>query len=133
MTRTATAERWCSQHKQPRSECRPVDRHTQPLRTRDDLIAAVAARGEDIGLNSTNDALEMALEAWLRLPVAEIAEQALADRRIRRLPAGLRRAAKAPAPPPEPPGPAPATAVFQAPGSAPVVTAAVPDRKKRQR
>ena len=76
-------ESWCSQHRQYRSQCRPSDRHTQSLRTRDDLIAAVAARGGDIGLSSVNDALEMALEAWLRLPVGEIAEQALADRRIR--------------------------------------------------
>lgn len=82
-------ESWCSQHRQYRSQCRPGDRHTQPLRTRDDLIDAVAARGGDIGLPSVNDALEMALEAWLRLPVHEIAEQALADRRIKRLPEGL--------------------------------------------
>jgi len=88
MTRTANGERYCSQHRQPRSECRPDDRHTQPLRTRDNLIAAVAARGGDIGLHSVNDAMEMALEAWLRLPLAQVAEQALADRRIRHLPPG---------------------------------------------
>ena len=88
MTRAA-GERYCSQHHQPRSECRPEDRHTQPLRCGDGLMAAVAAKGDAIGLSTVNDALEMALEAWVQAPLRPAAEQALADRRIRRLPPEL--------------------------------------------
>ena len=97
MTRTATGPRQCSQHHQLRSECRPEDRHTQPLRCSDALMAAVAAKAEAAGLTAVNDALEMALEAWVRAPLQAVAEQALADRRIRRLPAGLNAAAGKPA------------------------------------
>lgn len=99
---TANGERYCSQHHQPRSQCRPGDRHVQTLRARDDLIAAVAARVEAVGLPSMNDGLEMALEAWVRAPLQKVAEQALADRRIR-----------------------PGSAVFREPGGEPVIAAAV--------
>lgn len=84
---TANGERYCSQHHQPRSQCRPGDRHVQTLRARDDLLAAVAARVEAVGLPSMNDGLEMALEAWVRVPLQRVAKQALADRRIRPRPA----------------------------------------------
>jgi hypothetical protein len=80
---TANGERYCSQHHQPRSQCRPGDRHVQTLRARDDLMAAVAARVEAVGLPTMNDGLEMALEAWVRAPLQKVAKQALADRRIR--------------------------------------------------
>jgi hypothetical protein len=92
MTETRTDDRMCSQHRQPRSECRPDDRHTQPLRCGDGLMAAVRAKAEAIGLTTTNDALELALQAWLRAPLREVAEQALAERRIKRLPDGLETA-----------------------------------------
>ena len=89
MAETESAGRYCSQHHQPRSECRPDDRHTQPLRCSDALMSAVAAKGDAIGLSSVNDALEMALEAWVQAPLQEAAEQALADKRIRRMPPGM--------------------------------------------
>ena len=79
----ANGERYCSQHHQPRSQCRPSDRHVFTGRASDDLMAAVAARVEALGLPSVNDGLEMALEAWVLAPLETVAKQALADRRIR--------------------------------------------------
>jgi hypothetical protein len=129
MTAVQTGERWCSQHHGPRSQCRPADRHVQSMRASDELMAKVEAVAEAVGLQSKNDGLEMALEAWVRLPLREIAGEALASGRIRRLPRGLdtprtvpartvtgRKAAagkQAPAERTEPP--APATAVFLEP------------------
>ena len=80
----ATGERWCSQHRQPRSQCRPADRHAQPLRCSDELMAQVEAIATAAGM-TRNDALEMALEALVRTPMDKIARQALADGRIRRI------------------------------------------------
>ena len=79
---TTTGERWCSQHRQPRSDCRPADRHAQPLRCSDELMAQVEAIATAVGM-TRNDALEMALEALVRTAPDKIARQARADRRIR--------------------------------------------------
>lgn len=64
---TETAERtprtggWCSQHRLPRAECDPADRHVQSFRASDELMDAVAAKAAAMGLGR-NDGIEMALE-----------------------------------------------------------------------
>ena len=59
---TAASEtRTCSQHP---GGCRPWDRHTQSMRASDELIAAVAAKAEAMGLVK-NDGFEIALEEWV--------------------------------------------------------------------
>ena len=55
------AERWCSQHSRPRSQCRPSDRHAQTFRASDELMDAVQAIADERRL-SRNDMIEMALE-----------------------------------------------------------------------
>ena len=60
MTATA-APKTCSQHP---GGCRPWDRHTQSMRASDELIAAVAAKAEAMGLVK-NDGIEIALEEWV--------------------------------------------------------------------
>jgi hypothetical protein len=63
MTETRTEDRYCSQHRQPRSECRPGDRHSQPLRCSDELFAQVEATGKALGLDR-NAAAEQAFREF---------------------------------------------------------------------
>lgn len=58
------AEPYCSQHHQPRSQCDPQARHTQPLRCSDELFAAVEARAASMGMDR-NAGIEAALEEWV--------------------------------------------------------------------
>ena len=64
MTETKADERYCSQHRQPRSACRPGDRHVQPLRCADELFAQVEATGETLGLDR-NAAAEQAFREFV--------------------------------------------------------------------
>jgi len=61
--------RYCSQHRQPRRECRPGDRHAQPLRCSDELMAQVEAKAQALGLDR-NAGIEMALAEWVASPLA---------------------------------------------------------------
>lgn len=61
------AEAYCSQHHQPRAQCDPRARHTQPLRCSDELFAAVEARAAAMGMDR-NAGIEAALEEWVRDP-----------------------------------------------------------------
>lgn len=68
MTKAKTAGgSWCSQHHQERSQCNPeVDSHVHSVRCGDGLMARVAAKSDALGLNTKNDGVKMALEAWVQ-------------------------------------------------------------------
>lgn len=56
-------ERFCSQHRQPRDQCNPHDRHVHSVRCSDDLLARVEAAGKTLGLDR-NSAIEVAMEEF---------------------------------------------------------------------
>ena len=59
---TAASEtKTCRQHP---GGCRPWDRHVQPGRWSNELMAAVRAKAAEMGL-SGNDGIEIALEEWV--------------------------------------------------------------------
>lgn len=63
-TETAPRTGWCQQHHQPRADCRPFDRHVQSFRASDELMDAVKAKAEAMGL-SRQEGIEMALEQFV--------------------------------------------------------------------
>ena len=65
MTETGRKGRYCSQHHQPREQYSPQDRHAQPLRCSEKLMAQVEAKAAALGLDR-NAGVEMALEAFVQ-------------------------------------------------------------------
>jgi hypothetical protein len=63
-TEAAPRAAWCHQHHQPRADCLPGDRHVQSFRGADELLDAVKAKAEAMGLNR-QDGIEMALEQFV--------------------------------------------------------------------
>jgi len=84
MTETETGERWCSQHRQPRSACRPEDRHIQPLRASDELMRKVAAKAAASGFPDRNAGVVAAMEAWVAGTAEPPAARAEAPAPVRR-------------------------------------------------
>jgi hypothetical protein len=97
MTETKTEDRYCSQHRQPRSECRPGDRHSQPLRCSDELFAQVEATGKALGLDR-NAAAEQAFREF-----AERHGKPAAGTRVPSQGSGRERRSAARTEPPAPP------------------------------
>lgn len=61
MTRTATRD-WCSQHKQPLSDCEPWDHHGHSNRFREDDWQATERAAETAELHTTTELIAHALE-----------------------------------------------------------------------
>jgi hypothetical protein len=128
MRRTKTTERWCAQHKQPRSECLPADRHAQPLRARDDLIAAVDEAAAAKGV-TRNEFIETELEkavGWSDDPGKGQDPVAALQAEVTRLRAELTRLGQ------RTKAPVPGTAVFlrPEPGAEPVFLQEIPQGRR---